>query len=264
MRAKTILAQAEELSRRSILAIVRQPQSWLPGFFFPILLALVYTSQFTRAIDDGLAGFENADSFLNFLLPASLLQGISFGATVGAADLAVDIERGFFDRLLVSPVNRLLILLGRMAGTVMWAVVQTTIVILIFMALGARIDGQGWILTFLTLLVAAVFLSLFIGSFAMGLALKTGSEEVVQSVFPMIFAFLFLSSAFFPTESMTGWYRELAERNPITFVINPLRRIVLTGFDFSDAVMAILIVMGLAALTISFALYQLYKRVRAK
>ena len=258
MRGEQILEQAKGLSKRSISSLFRQPQSWLPGFFFPVLLALVYTSQFSGATSE-LPGFALGDgSFLNFLLPASILQGISFGATNGASDLAVDIEQGFFDRLLVSPVNRLIILLGRMAGTAVWALVQTIVLVSIFMALGARIEGG--ILAFLILLVCAVLLSLFIGSFAMGLALRTGSEEVVQSIFPMIFVFLFISSAFFPTQAMSGWYRWLAEINPITYIIDPLRRMVLIEFTLSDALQSIVIVLGLAILTIGFALYHLRGR----
>lgn len=262
-----VLPQAQALSRRAIFALARQPQSWLPGFLFPILLALVYKAQFSRVIemDPPLVGFEGVTNFLDFILPASLLQGISFGATVGAGDLAVDIERGFFDRLLASPVNRLVILLGRMAGTVVWAVVQTVVVILIFLALGARIEGGFGIEglgIFLVLILCAVLLGLFIGSFAMGLALRTGSEEVVQSIFPMIFAFLFLSAAFFPTEAMQGWYQWLAERNPITFIIEPLRRMVLTGFDVGDMLQAILVTSCMAALTLTFALSQLQKRLK--
>ncbi len=256
MTARQTLAQAEELSRRSIIALFRQPQSWIPGFFFPILLALVYTSQFSGATN--LPGFELTDSFLNFLLPASLLQGISFGATIGASDLAVDIEQGFFDRLLVSPANRLVILLGRMAGTMTWATIQCCSLTLIFIALGVRIHGGS--LAFFTILLVGVLLSLFLGSFAMGLALATGSEEVVQSLFPLIFAFLFLSSAFFPTEAMTGWYRQLAELNPITYIIDPLRRMVLSDFNWGDAGQAISVVLLLATLGIAFSLYRLRKK----
>ncbi len=247
------LAQAGELSRRSIISTFRKPQTWAPGFFFPVLLALVYAGQFESAT--ALDGFPEVDSFLDFLLPASVLQGVAFGATNGAGDLAIDIEFGFFDRLLTSPVNRVVILLGRMAGTAAWSFVQSIFLVVVFVLFGASISGG--IGAVLALIATSIMLGLFLGSFSMGLAFRSGSEEVVQSIFPLVFAFLFLSSAFFPTELMKGWYKVMAENNPITFIIDPLRRMILGGFDVSDAAQAILVSGGLAVLMMLFALWQL-------
>ena len=104
----TASAQALALSRRSILGTFRQPQAWIPGFLFPLLMAAVYAAQFKRATQ--LPGFPEVDSFLQFLLPATVLQACIFGATNGASDLSVDIEQGFFERLLAPPVSRTSIL----------------------------------------------------------------------------------------------------------------------------------------------------------
>lgn len=247
------LAHVQELSRRSVVSTFRKPQTWIPGFFFPVMLALVYSSQFENATE--YPGFPEVSSFLDFLIPASVLQGVSFGATNGASDLAVDIEHGFFDRLLVSPARRVTILLGRMAGTGAWSFLQSIFLILVFLVLGA--DVSGGFFSVLILAFTAVLLGLFLGSLAMGLALRSGSEEVVQSTFPLVFAFLFLSSAFFPTELMTGWYQTVAENNPITFIIDPLRRMLLGGVNLTDFLQAVLVTGGLAAVSMAFALWQL-------
>ena len=253
MSSVALAAQISELSRRSIFSTFRKPQTWIPGFFFPVMLALVYSSQFESATQ--YPGFPEVNSFLDFLIPAAILQGVSFGATNGAADLAIDIEHGFFDRLLVAPVHRITILLGRMAGTAAWSFVQAIFLVLVLLAFGAEVNGG--VVAVIILAFTAVLLGLFLGSLAMGLALRSGSEEVIQSIFPLVFAFLFLSSAFFPTELMTGWYQKVAENNPITFIIDPLRRIILTGFNVTDTLQAVFVTGGLAVASIAFALWQL-------
>lgn len=91
------------LSRRSIVAAIRQPANWIPGIFFPFLLAAVFSSQLSKAVD--LPGFPfQGITFLDFILPAAILQGVSFGSINGGSELALDIENGFIDRLLSSPV----------------------------------------------------------------------------------------------------------------------------------------------------------------
>ena len=133
------LAQTAALSHRSVLATFRQPQSWIPGFFFPLMLTAVYTSQFARAIR--LEGFPEVESFLDFLVPAAILQGVLFGANNGATELARDIENGFMDRLLSSPVWRSSILVGRLAGSAVFAAVQAVVLMLVFLVFGARYAG---------------------------------------------------------------------------------------------------------------------------
>ena len=74
-------------------------------------------------------------------------------------------------------------------------------------------------------------LALVIGGFAAMMALRTGSAEAVQNVFPLTFILLFISSAFFPTEAMHGVYQSIAEPNPITWMIDGMRYQVVVGFD---------------------------------
>ena len=87
----------------------------------------------------------------------------------------------------------------------------------------------------LALVVYAMVLALVIGGFAAMLALRTGSAEAVQNVFPLTFISLFISSAFFPTESMHGIYQSIATRNPITWMIDGMRHQVIVGFDLGEA-----------------------------
>ena len=252
-----IVAQFRELVRRSVLGAVRQPANYIPGMFFPFMLAAVYSAQFAKAVD--IPGFPFPEaSFLEFVLAGSVLQGVSFGAINGGSELALDIENGFMDRLLASPVSRSAILVGRLAGSMTYAVVLSLVLTTVFVIMGA--DIAGGIGAVATMLLVSMLLTLFLGAVGAALGLRTGSPEVVQSIFPLIFVLLFASSAFFPVNLMEGWYGDLARRNPITWLIDPVRRLVVEGFAWSDAGRAIGVAAALATLTVSWAFLELRRR----
>ncbi len=252
------VAQASVLARRSIVGTLRQPQVWLPGLLFPMFIAAVNTSTMGRAT--GLDTFPKVDSLLDFLLPASIVQSVLFGGLSAGSDTATDIQTGFFDRLLASPVSRTSILVGRLMGASVTGAAQAIVFILLYGAFGVRVAGG---LPAIALLIAfAMVLALVIGGFAAMLALRTGSAEAVQNVFPLTFIGLFISSAFFPTELMTGIYRSIATRNPVTWMIDGMRHQVIVGLDWSEAATAIGVAGGLAALSIAGANAALRARLR--
>ncbi len=188
------------LSRRSLLGTARQPAVWMPGLFFPLMMAAVYSAQFAKATSLPEFPFPDA-TFLEFILPASILQGVSFGSISAASALALDIENGFLDRLLASPVRRTSILIGRLAGGMGFAVAQAVVLMLVFLVAGATVAGG--FATALIVVVVAALLALGFGAFGATIALKTGSQEVVQSLFPLVFILIFVSSAFFPIGPLT-------------------------------------------------------------
>ncbi len=246
-----------ELSRRSIIGTARKPQNWLPGMFFPLMLAAVYSSQFAKAVELPAFPFDDI-SFLDFILPASILQGVAFGSVGGASDLAIDIENGFMDRLVSSPVARPVILLGRLAGSVAFGMTQAVVFLAIFLAFGAEL--RGGVASGVAIMLVSAGLALGLGGLGAAIALRTGSQEVVQSVFPVIFVMIFVSSAFFPVPLMEGWYGDLAAANPITWIIDPTRRLSVEGFTWADAGQAIGLAAALGAVGIAVAFGQLRRR----
>jgi ABC-2 type transport system permease protein len=256
---RRVLEQAIELAVRSIRNTARQPQSWVPGLVFPLMLTAVYTAQFAKAIRQ--PGFPPVDSYLDFVLPAAILQTVALGATAGGTDFAVDIENGFFDRLVSSPVSRVSILVGRLAGSAVFAGAQAVVFISVFVAFGVRL--QGGLGAAAVMVVAAVCLALAIGALGLVLALRTSSQEAVQSTFPVIFVLLFVSSAFWPTALMKGWYQAAARHNPITLIIDPVRRLVIEDWSWSDAGQALGITVALAATTTALAFLTLRQKLRA-
>ncbi|MEQ1787155.1 MAG: ABC transporter permease [Acidimicrobiales bacterium] len=254
------LAQAAGLARRSIRGTIRQPQVWLPGLLFPMFIAAVNTSTMGKAVEF-LPGFDGVDSLLDFLLVASITQSVLFGGLTAGSDTATDIQTGFFDRLLASPVSRTSILVGRLAGASVTGAGQAVVFMLVYGVFGTRIAGG--VPAVLVLILYAMVLALVIGGFAAMLALRTGSAEAVQNVFPLTFISLFISSAFFPTESMHGIYRSIATRNPITWMVDGMRHQVIVGFDAGEAAVSIGVGAALAAVAVLGAHRALHARLRA-
>jgi ABC-2 type transport system permease protein len=252
-------AQIRVLARRSVKATMRQPAVWFPAILFPLLLAAVNASAFNRAT--ALPGFPPVDSFFDFLLPASMIQGVMFGAVAGGSDIALDIEDGFFERLLAAPIWRPSILVGRLAGGAALGAFQAVLFVSVFMVFGARIHSG--VAGFVVLVVLAMIMAIAIGGVTAAVGVRTGSQETVQNSFPLIFILLFLSSAFFPTQLMTGWYQQLAEANPITWVIDAARHLVVVGWSSSEAAVALGTAGTLAVLSVTAAAWQLRKRLAA-
>ncbi|CAB4890603.1 MAG: hypothetical protein F2812_01150 [Actinobacteria bacterium] len=252
------IAQAYELARRSTVNMWRQPQAWAPGLFFPLMLTAVYAAQFAKAIHQ--PGFPPVDSYLDFVLPASVLQAVAFGATGGAAELAKDIENGFFDRLVTSPVSRVSILVGRIAGSAIFAGFQAGLIMVLLIAFGVTI--KGGVASAAVIMITAVLLALGIGGLGLVLALRSGSQEIVQSTFPVLFVLLFVSGTFWPTSLMKGWYGNVARHNPITWIIEPLRELVIEGWSWGSAGRALGITFGLAVFTTSLAFATMRARLR--
>ncbi|MBT95057.1 MAG: hypothetical protein CL431_03710 [Acidimicrobiaceae bacterium] len=257
MSVKYSIPQVMQLSHRSILGMIRQPQAWAPTLFFPLLLAAVYSSQFSKAVS--LPEFPYPDvTFLDFILPACVIQGVLFGSTNSATDLAGDIENAFMDRLLSSPVSRSSILIARLTSAFSYGLVQATILILVFFAFGAELSGG--IRSALALILITSFLSMGVGSFLIAIALKTGSQEVVNSLFPVIFVFIFISSAFFPVELMDGWYGQIAEWNPLTWIIDWTRVITIEGFSWKVLLQAFSVIALISLAGIATSIRQLKRR----
>lgn len=256
----TAAAQALALARRAIVGITRQPQVVLTSLTFPLVFTSINSAAFERSTN--LPGFPEVGSFLAFLLPAAVMQGAIFGSLSAGNDVATDVATGFFDRLVATPVWRTSIVVGRLAGAGVLGAVQALWFTAVFVPFGATMAGG---LPSLGVLVAtAALIAMAIGGFAMAMGLRTGSAEAVQGSFPLIFILLFTSSAFFPRELMTGWYRSVAGVNPISHLVESLRELTTQGFGIEAALTAVGVAVGVGVVSVSLALLALRARVEAR
>ena len=185
-----------------------------------------------------------------------------FGCVSGATDLATDIEQGFFERLIAAPASRVAIVVARLAGSTVIGIGQGTLFTGILMIFGARLAGG--IGAFVVLIVASGLLALAFGGLLSAIAIRTGSAEVVQSSFPIVFMLLFASSAFFPRETMRGVFKTIAGWNPISPVVEGLRDLIINGWSTSSAMKAVLIPLAFSVVTFALAARSLQKRLEAQ
>ena len=207
------------LARRSVSTQFRRAQLLMPTFVLPLMLLAVIASGTSAA--QGLREFPSVESYLAFIVPGTIIQGaLLVGLTTGTA-FASDIEGGFFDRLLAAPVHRTSLVLGRLCGALGLGLLQTSLFLVIALAFGASYPG-GVPAVLLTLVIAPITAAA-IGGIASAIALRTGSLSLMQSIFPFVFVLLFTAPAFFPRELLTPVLRDVAEYNPLTYIVEGVR-----------------------------------------
>ena len=218
------------LSRRSLVNTIRQPVAIIPALTFPLVFLAINAAVLEKSIQ--LPQFPPVDSFLQFMIATTIIQGGLFGAIASGADMATDIEGGFFDRLIATPVSRTSLLVGRLAGAFMLAFVQAWLFFGIALLFGLEVEGG--VIGMLGVAVISAVAGTGMGAFSVAIGLKSGSSEVVQGTFPLIFISFFMSSAFFPRALMNGWFETVATINPLSHMIEGARSLVIFGWDFSE------------------------------
>ncbi len=253
-------SQTRAMSKRSVIAIVRQPALVIPSLIFPLFFAALGTSSFGRAVN--LPNFPKVDNFLDFALAGSIVQGVLFGSVTGGAALATDIEQGFFDRLLATPTSRISILVGRLAGAALFGAFQALFFVMALLPFGVSI--KAGVPGVLVIVLCGALTGMAIGGFTGAIALKTGSSEAVQGSFPLLFIALFFSSAFFPRQTMQGAYKVIANLNPISHLVEGMRGLVVDGFTARHVATALLVPTGIGVFSIALAMRTLYSRLASR
>jgi ABC-2 type transport system permease protein len=219
--------QVGQLARRSIVRTIRQPANVAFSFLFPLLLLAVNVGGLDAATE--IPGFP-ADSFLDFALAFTFMQGALFATTNVGTDLARDIQTGFLNRLALTPLRGSALLAGQLAGIVALALLQSLLYLTVGLVAGARFEaGPAGIVV---LLLLAVLIAIAFGAIGAFLALRTGSGEAVQGLFPLLFVLLFLSSMNLPRNLIEiDWFRIVATVNPVSYLIEGLRSLIVSGWD---------------------------------
>jgi len=246
------------LGKRSVRQTFRRPQLMAPIIVFPTLLLAIQTGGAGRAV--GLEGFPEVDGFLDFMLAGAMIQSTLLAGNSGGIALAVDIEMGFTDRLLAAPISRFAMVLGRLAGTAALGVVSALWFIALGLIFGASISEgvAGAVgIVILVSLTAVAF-----GGIGAAIALRTGSASVVQGLFPLVFVVLFLSSAFFPANLILEPAGTVAEYNPLSFITEGVRELVISTLTAEAFWKAAASIAGIAALSLGLSNLALRRRLR--
>jgi ABC-2 type transport system permease protein len=223
----TFPVQVGVLARRSVVRTLRQPAMVIPSLLFPLLLLSIYASGLDSATQ--LPGFPT-DSYLQFALAITFVQGALFSANSAGTNLASDIESGFLNRLSLTPLRRVALMMGQLAGIIALGLIQALTFLVVGLAFGAGIETG---LTGALVIVAfSLLISLAFGCIGAFVALRSGTGEAVQGVFPLFFAALFLSSMSLPRDLIEqDWFRTIADWNPVSYMLECIRSLMIEGWD---------------------------------
>ncbi len=241
--------QTVQLAWRSMTRTLRQPAPLIMAVAFPLILWAINSSGLASAVN--LPGFPSS-SYMTFLLAVPFMQGALFSIINTGTDLARDIETGFLNRLALTPLTGVGLITGLLGGSLLLGLAQAGVYLSVGLIAGAEIAagfGGALVIVALSLLIA-----LGAGSIGLFVALRTGSGEAVQGLFPLFFVFLFISSMSLPRNLIqTEWFREVATYNPVSYLIEAIRSLLITGWDTEALALGFGIAAAISALGITAA-----------
>jgi ABC-2 type transport system permease protein len=244
------------LARRSVVRTLRQPASVVFPLVFPLLLLAVNAGGLDAATR--LPGFPT-DSFVAFALAIPFIQGALFATMNAGTDLARDIQTGFLNRLALTPMRGIALLAGQLGGIVTMGVVQALVYLAVGLAVGVRLaSGPAGAVV---LLLFAILISIGFGALGAFAALRTGSGEAVQGLFPVFFVFLFISSMNMPRNLIEiDWFRTVATINPVSYLIECVRSLIITGWDGEALALGFGMAAAIAVVALALASMSLHTR----
>jgi ABC-2 type transport system permease protein len=231
--------QIGAVAQRSVRRTLRQPAAIVFPLVFPIMLLLVNAGGLKASTE--LPGFPT-DSFLAFALAVPFIQGALFATMNAGTDLARDIQTGFLNRLALTPIRGSALLAGTLTGIVVMGVAQAVFYLAVGIVFGVEFAaGPAGIPV---LLAFAALVALGFGALGSFLALRTGSGEALQALFPVFFVLLFISSMNTPRDLIAvDWFRFVASINPVSYLLECVRSLIIVGWDWT----ALALGFGLAA-----------------
>ncbi|MFQ5557819.1 MAG: ABC transporter permease [Acidimicrobiales bacterium] len=207
------------LSGRALRRMRRLPSLFVPVILMPLFFVVAFTGSF-----DGVTRLDGfpTDELVNWIAAYSMLQGATMAGVGSAGVIATDLENGFLDRLLASPVPRMAILLGPLAYAATRALIPTTLVLLVAAAQGADMPGgpMGIVLVY----AGTVGTSMVIGSLGLAVVLRIRRYQAISIVQMGAFLILFPSIGQVPLGLLTGWMSTAARVNPTTNVLRMTRQ----------------------------------------
>ncbi len=246
------------LARRALRNAARRPQFLAPLVVFPTLFLAINVGGLERTTQ--LPGFPQVEGFLDFQLAGAMIQSLLLGGVSTGIATALEIEGGFFDRLVAAPIPRVAIVLGRILAAGAIAAVQVAWFLVLGLLFGAEVKGGP--LGVLALFAIGIAAGTGFGALGVVLALRAGSASTVQGLFPLVFVVLFVSSAFFPAPLLAAPADAIATYNPLSWIAEGLREPIAFGRSLLPVLKGLAAALGLAAVAVVLSVLALRGRLR--
>ena len=243
------------IAGRALRGVPRDLEAVTPPIFISLFFFIVNVAAFQRPIEALVGG---KFDYKAFQMPAAILLGVT--GVSRAPALVLDIQNGYLDRLLMTPIRRFAILVGHMVADVTVAMVLTIPILTLGFILGVRFEtGPVGVIAFIGL---AALWSLAFAGFGYAIALKTGNPAAVNSTFLLFFPFLFLTTSNVPRSQLSGWLDTVASFNPVTYLLEGLRSLASSGWEWGDLGKAALAIALLGTLSMSMCFAALRGRLK--
>ena len=241
------------VAERAMRSIPRDLEGIIPALVFPVFFFFVTIGALQSLIEQA-PGID----YKAFQLPVAIIftvTGISRAVT-----LVTDIQTGYFDRLTLTPVNHLALLLGLMVADFALVVALTLPVVVLGFIVGVEFEsGFAGMLVFI--LISGIWGLAYTG-FPYAIALKTGGPAAVNSSFLLFMPFVFMTTIYLPQDQMTGWFATIVNYNPVTYLLAALRSLISDGWDWTALAKGLGTIGGVALVSMTMALMSLRGRAR--
>ncbi len=234
------------VSSRALRLLPRDLEAIIPAMLIPLFFLVVTIGAIQNLAGDMVSNID----YKAFQLPVGIMTAVT--GMSRANSLVIDIADGYFDRLLMTPVNRYALLLGLMVADFTLFVVMSVPVIAVGFAIGVSFGATGVLGLLVFVLFGALWGLAFTG-FPYAIALRTGNPAAVNSSFLLFFPFMFLTTAWVSRDVMTDWLAAITWFNPMTYALEGMRSL-FSGWDgwaLGRALLAIGVI-GLLAQSLAF------------
>jgi ABC-2 type transport system permease protein len=245
-RPAGFLVDCISIATRSIKAVPREIEFVVPALVVPVFFYAINIGSLEPLAEQG-TGID----FKAFQLPVAIIFAVT--GLSRASALVTDIQNGYFDRLLMTPIRRLSLLLGLMMADLVLIITLSIPVVFMGLIVGVRFD-TGLVGIVIFVLMSGLWGLAFTG-FPYAIALKTGNPAAVNTSFILFFPFAFLTTSFLPREVLSGWLSTIAGWNPVTYLLSGMRSLVYGGWDFYEIGIALLAIgiVGAVSMTLAFS-----------
>jgi ABC-2 type transport system permease protein len=244
------------LGLRSLREAMRQPDALFMTMFIPIFFLIVNTGQAAEVFPSDSTGFLEGQGYGAFQLPITLLLAASFG--MAALFLVEEIEGGYFDKLRAMPIPRYSMVMGRLVAEAVKVAVLSSIIVLIALPFGITIASG--VLGFVLIVLLTTFWGVVYAGFMQLIALKTRSAAATNSGGMIFFPLLFLTPNFVPRDMLAEPMEVAATVNPVTYLMEALRSLILTDLDWDKVLpgFAVVAVLGAIMLALNVRMIRTY------
>lgn len=216
---RSLWAPTVALGVRGLIRMRRRPSLMVPVIVTPLFFVITFGNSFEAVAE--LPGYADI-GVTAWVLPWAALQGGAFAGVGASAMAAQDMQDGFFDRLLLAPVSRVVVLAGAVSYAVARSLIPLTLVIPLGYVLG--VDFRGGVVGMAMMWIGGIGLAMVMSLLGLTLVYRLKTMKALAVVQMTIVVSTFLSIGQVPLAVMDGWLHTVARANPVTNILRMARQ----------------------------------------